>query len=88
MSLLMLKCPHAHIHCLVIHGCPTFCDPWTAAPQVPLSMELCGQGYWSGYLLPPPGGLPTQGLSLVSPALADGFLPPHHLGSPMKSFTC
>ena len=32
MSLLMLKCPHAHIHCLVIHGCPTFCDPQDCSP--------------------------------------------------------
>ena len=39
-----------------------FATPWTAAPQVPLSMELCGQGYWSGYLLPPPGGLPNPGI--------------------------
>ena len=32
------------------------------SPQAPLSMELCGQGYWSGYLLPPPGGLPNRGI--------------------------
>ena len=50
--------------------------PWTAAQQVPLSMELFRQEYWSGLPCPPPGDLPNPGTeptSPVSPVLADGF---------------
>ena len=46
---------------------------WTAACQVPLSMEFFSQGYWSGLPLPPPGNLPNPGTEptpLVFPALA------------------
>ena len=64
-------------------------DPWVGwspgACQAPLSMELSRQEYWSGLPCPPPGDLPDPGVkavSLMSPALAGGSLPLHHLGSP------
>ena len=49
---------------------------WTIAQQAPLSMEFSRQEYWSGLLCSSPGDLPNPGIepvSLVSPALADGF---------------
>ena len=51
---------------------PTFCNPWTMALQVPLSMGFSRQEYWSGLRCPPPGRLPDSGIepaSPVSPAL-------------------
>ena len=44
--------------CLIVH------DPWTVAYQVPLSMELSRQEYWSGLPFPSLGDLPTQGSNL------------------------
>ena len=49
---------------------------WTIACQAPLSREFSRQEYWSGWLLPTPGDLPSPGVkptSFTSPALADGF---------------
>ena len=51
--------------------------PWTVAHQAVLSMKFPGEEYWSGLPGPPPGDLPYSGIeptSLVSPALAGGFL--------------
>ena len=50
---------------------------WTAAHQAPLSMRLSRQEYWSGLPCPPLGNLPSPGIqpmSLMSPALARGFI--------------
>ena len=58
---------------------------WTVAHQAPLSMEFFRQEYWSGLPFPTPGDLPNPGVefaSLAPPALADGFITPHYLGSP------
>ena len=52
-----------------------FVTLWTIA-QAPLSMGFSRQEYWSGLRCPPPGNLPNPGMepvSLMSPALADGF---------------
>ena len=49
----------------------------TVVLQAPLSMEFSRPEYWSGLLCPPPGALPDLGIepvSLMSPALAGGFL--------------
>ena len=46
------------------------------ACQVPLSMGFSRHEYWSMLPCPPPGDLPNLGfkpVSLISPALADGF---------------
>ena len=54
-----------------------FATPWTAAHQVPLSMGFSRQEYWSGLPSPSAGDRPHPGInpkSLVSPALAGGFL--------------
>ena len=56
-----------------------FATLWTVACQAPLSMEFSRQEYWSGLPFPSPGHLPNPGIkpvSLMSPALAGGFLPP------------
>ena len=53
-----------------------FVAPWTVAHQAPLPMEFSRQEYWSGVPFPTPGDFPDQGIepmSLVFPALADGF---------------
>ena len=41
----------------------------TVAPQVPLSMGLSRQEYWSGLPCPPAGDLPNPGTETVSSAL-------------------
>ena len=48
-----------------------FANPWTAARQVPLSLGLSRQEYWSGLPFPTPEDLPYSGIepmSSVSPA--------------------
>ena len=37
----------AHV-CVCVQSCPTLCNPWTIACQVPLSIEFSRQKYWSG----------------------------------------
>ena len=46
-------------------------------------MGFSRQEYWSGLSWPPPGDPPDL---RVKPALAGGFLPLSHLGSPGKPF--
>ena len=51
---------------------------WTIAHQVPLSMGILRQEYWSGLPFSSPKDLPDPGIeptSLMSPALAMGSLP-------------
>ena len=69
-------------YCLCMLGanlrqlCPTLCDPWAVAHQVPLSMGSSRQDYWSRVPCPPVGCLPDpeiRPMSLTSPALAGGF---------------
>ena len=53
-----------------------FATPWIVACQVPLSLELFQQEYWSGLPFPPLGNLLNPGIepvSLKSPALAGVF---------------
>ena len=50
---------------------------WTIAHQAPLPIGLSRQEHWSGLPCPPPGDPPYPGIkpmSLMSPALAGGFL--------------
>ena len=64
-----------------------FETPWTVACQAPLSKEFSRQEYWGVFPCPPPGDLPPPGIkpeSLMSPALADGFLPLAPPGEPLK----
>ena len=55
---------------------------WTVARQVPLSMGLSRQEYWSGLPFPLPEDLPNLGMELRSSALAGGFLTTAPLGKP------
>ena len=60
----------------VTQWCWLFETPWTVACQVPLSMGLSRQEYWSRLPGPPPGDLPNPGIkpaSFISPALTGGF---------------
>ena len=43
--------------------------PWTAAGQIPLSMEFSRQECWSGWPFPSPGDLPNPGTEPTYPAL-------------------
>ena len=43
--------------------------PWTAAHQVPLSMEFSRQEYWNGLPFPSPGNLSNPGIKPRSAAL-------------------
>ena len=52
-----------------------FVTPWTAARQVPLSMEFSRQECWSGLPCPPLGYLPNAGIEPVSPGLQADSLP-------------
>ena len=55
----------------------SFVTPWPLAYQAPLSMGFPGKNTGSGLPFPPLGGLLNprfEPMSLVSPALAGGFL--------------
>ena len=59
-----------------IHVC-LFATPWTVAHQIPLSMRFFSQEHWNWLSFPSPGVLSNSGIkpvSLMSPALAGGFL--------------
>ena len=67
--------PHS-LTCAVLSCVWFFVAPWTAAHQVPLSVEFSRQQYWSWLPFPTPGDLPDPGIeptSPVSPVLAGGF---------------
>ena len=53
--------------------CPTLCNTWTVAFQVPLSVGFPRQDYWSGVPLPTPGHLPNPEIEPTFPALAGRF---------------
>ena len=62
-----------------------FATPWTVARQAPLSMGFPREEYWSGLPFPFAGDLPDPGMvlsSLMSLALAGGFVTTSALGSP------
>ena len=64
----IVKCVLSHVR--------LFATPWTLVHQTPLSIGFYRQ-YWSGLPFPSPGDLPNPWIkptSLVSPALAGGFL--------------
>ena len=59
----------------------SFVNPWTVVCQAPFSMEFSMQGYWSGFLCPFPGDLPSSGkkpISSVPPTLQADSLPLSH----------
>ena len=50
-------------------------NPWTAANQAPLSMELSRQEHQNGQPFPSPGDLPDPGIEPRSPSLQADSLP-------------
>ena len=59
---------------------------WTVAHQVPLSMELFRQKYWSGMPYIPPADLPDSGIKSappVAPELQADSLPLSHWERPV-----
>ena len=64
-----------YFYIVKMKSCPSLCDPWTVAHQVPLSMGFSRQEYWSGLPFLSPGDLPNPGIEPRSPALqADTLL--------------
>ena len=61
-----------------------FATPWTMAYQVPPSMGLSRQEYWSGLPFPSPGDLPNGGIELGSPTLQADTLPSEPPGKSEK----
>jgi len=57
--------PHS-LTCAVLSCVWFFVALWTAAHQVPLSVELSKQQYWSWLPFPTPGDLPDPGIDPVS----------------------
>ena len=68
---------------LVCQSCGTLCDPMDCvAHQVPLSVNLFRQEYWSGLSFSSPGDLSNLGIEPRSPALQAGSLPHEPWGKP------
>ena len=55
--------------CLCSVAADSLATPWTVAHQVPLSIGLSGQEYWSGLPCPSPGDLPAPELNTSPPCL-------------------
>ena len=65
-----------HVCVQVTQSYPTLCSPMDCMLPATPSMGFSRQESWSGMPCPPPGDLPNPGIkpvSLMSPALADGF---------------
>ena len=59
----------------LLQSCLTLCDSMDCrVRQVPLSMGVPRQEYWSGLPCPSPGHLPNLGTELESPALQAFFI--------------
>ena len=59
----------------VAQSCPTLCNPWATAWQVPLSMRFARQEQWSGLPFTSPGDHPKPGIESASPPLQAHSLP-------------
>ena len=73
------------LECKYAQSCLTLCYPTDCSPPAPQSTEFTRQEYWSVLLFPLPGNLLNPGIeptSLVSPALAGGFLTAVSPGKP------
>ena len=72
---------------LLPESCPTLCDLWTVASQVPLSMGFSRQEYWSRLLCPLPGDLPNPGIEPTSLALQAVSLSTEPPGKPFDYYS-
>ena len=59
-----------------------FVTPWSLASQVPVSMEVSRQEYWSRLPSPSPGDLPDPRMDPGSPTLQADSLPSEPPGKP------
>ena len=71
-------------YCLVTQSCPTLAIPRTISCQVPPSMRLPRQEFWSGLPFPSPGDLPDPGIKPISSALAGRFFITEPSRKPMQ----
>ena len=65
---------YAYVRAKSLQSCPTLSNSVDCSPP---DSSVQGQEYWSGLPYPPLGDLPDPGIkpvSLMSPALAGGFL--------------
>ena len=67
---------------LVTQSCPTLCNPWTIACQIPLSMKFSRQEYRNVLPFPSLGNLPNPGIGPGSPELQADALPSELLEKP------
>ena len=65
----------------------SYATSWTIAHQVPLSMGLTRQEYYSGLLFPPSGYLPDPGIEHASPALGGVLFTTEPTGKPKSTIT-
>ena len=68
------------VACVHAQSCLTRVAFWPVAYQIPLSMGLPRQEYWSGSPFPLLGDLPDPGIEPTSPALQMDSLPLGHQG--------
>ena len=54
------------VYTLVMHTCPTLCDPMDCSSPGSSVHGILRQEYWSGLPCPPPGDLPNPGTEPVS----------------------
>ena len=81
----MILCHAMPCHACVVSHIQFSVTPWTVAHQVFLSVGFPRQEYWSSLPSSSPGALPDRRIkptSLVSSALAGGFLATMPLGKP------
>ena len=74
-------CSVCDVHAQSLSCVRLFATPWTVACQVPLSVGLPRQEYWSVLPFASPGDLPDPGTKLASLALQVDSLPLSHLRS-------
>ena len=77
-----LKAPPPQVCVAVLSHVWLFATPWTVACQVPLSMVIPREEYWSLLPFPSPGDLPDPGIEPGYPPLQQILYHLTHQGSP------
>ena len=71
--------------CLVSQLCLTLCNPKDCSPPGSPVQGTLRQEYWNGFLCPPPGGLPNQGIKPRPPTLQADSSPSESSGKPKNT---